>query len=773
MRTISGIKSSLLICVALVFLNGCDLLLSPEEKINLAVPLSEEVTITKIRVESRLPTQQTEQFEEMFRTKLKLRALTCGGGYVPSWLDSPENVAQRLQDTSCFRDHDKKLLLWLKLRLVGIVSSAPPIAPIPKGPFNYPLDGKPTAIYFADNAGVVLLQNSQETRIVEMVNRQILFSEKNYNKTAGALSPNGRVFTTSINRVQHELRSSEDGGLLLELPATYYGTELFWLNNDMVLYNSDQEKVKLIDFAQGKIVDIDELKGNLIDVFPTSGSNDEFLVMTNRMSSRVRKYTGTGNLDVTFLSSARTAPGTMVKTQKQSVTSDLKRRFSRSYNSSLLLNSVDVQEEEKVEFLPIRLLTASPAVDPDKIVLDMIPVGSMRHDRFLYSVSTKKLGRIVLENPDNLLGILYVPSLKKNLLIRRNQIESVTGFPVSEEIEVDDLLNEARLQESLRKLELKEKHQARISRPGKPRIVGAPSYTTSSSLGGAPKAERFECSNPRTNKEITQCIGQELRAEDSMLNSVYQSLMSQLSAENKTELRSAQRKWIELRNEVCELNIKESDREKWYQGVLQDHLKTICVTKSTQRRIKELKTIARYLSMVPGSKIVIDTPMPAVGSGSSFGASFDNKQSTKHSSGKWYFELQVDYAKAVRIGPVYLAIGVSDKKHFTGTMDNIRKSDATKKSVLYGIAIDLDAGKLYYSRNGTWIDGAPGSGGGQSIKPSRDYYALFALSVDSTASYLSQNAIVPNFGDTAMVSLPQGYKTWRNKGQSRKVLTPK
>jgi len=288
-------------------------------------------------------------------------------------------------------------------------------------------------------------------------------------------------------------------------------------------------------------------------------------------------------------------------------------------------------------------------------------------------------------------------------------------------------------------------------------------------LTTAIRANATECDDPKTSEEIAQCIGKELRDADAKINSSYKELMATLSKSDKTTLRLAQRAWIKDRDSICKLDTKESNRERWYQALLQDYPKTVCVTRYTRQRTAELASMLTKLAL--RSNDTNARPIPALSkppaTAPDSDLSYNRRPAAVHANGKWYFELAVNYAEAVRIEPCVLSVGVSNRQQFSGVLDNIRKRDANKDILRYGFAVDLDNGKLYYSRNGEWARGEPGSNLGQDIKLGQNYSVAFMVSADDIVPYLERKALVPNFGDSAMTyALPAGYSPWRNRTQN-------
>lgn len=270
-----------------------------------------------------------------------------------------------------------------------------------------------------------------------------------------------------------------------------------------------------------------------------------------------------------------------------------------------------------------------------------------------------------------------------------------------------------------------------------------------------------DCRNPGTSLEISLCLGQELRESDAKINQSYQKLMGKLSGADRLALRAQQRAWIKRRDSACDLDEKQTDREKWYAELLRDYGKTVCVSKYTRQRTAELDRMLQTLSVQP--EAAAESRREAAAPGKTTDLAYDNRPATVHEKGRWYFELRIDYRKVVDIGPIVLAVGAWDNKHMTGTLANIRAQDAGKDPGTIGIAVDLDNGKLYTSYDGMWREGAPGSNEGLDLKLGRRYYGSFMLSAVDQKPYLESGALVPNFGDRPLTyALPAGYRAWRD-----------
>ena len=92
------------------------------------------------------------------------------------------------------------------------------------------------------------------------------------------------------------------------------------------------------------------------------------------------------------------------------------------------------------------------------------------------------------------------------------------------------------------------------------------------------------------------------------------------------------------------------------------------------------------------------------------------------------------------------------------TMGFQQGSDIAHNDVI-GIAIDMDAGQLYFSRNGSWLNGQPGSGGGVALTRGQTYFITALLSASSSSS--GTDNWTANFGKTQFrYAIPRGFKSY-------------
>ncbi|MCX8069076.1 MAG: lysozyme inhibitor LprI family protein [Thermodesulfovibrionales bacterium] len=263
------------------------------------------------------------------------------------------------------------------------------------------------------------------------------------------------------------------------------------------------------------------------------------------------------------------------------------------------------------------------------------------------------------------------------------------------------------------------------------------------------------CDNPLSSEDVARCLGIELRESDAKINEIYKALMEKLSDSDRARLRQAQRAWIKERDSACELDSKESNREKWYQNLLKDYVKTVCVTRYTRQRTMELERMA---SDIASKSQKNKASVPA----QSFPKPADYKlwAAGSPSSGLWYFEVTVDVGAIAGFSPSALWMGCFDRKakHAYGTLFQIRACDTDGPLVRMGYALDLASGKLYLRSDGKWVYGAPGSSGGMDLKLG----TIYGCGIETTAliaPLIDKGYLQPNFGEKQFTyAVPDGYR---------------
>jgi uncharacterized protein YecT (DUF1311 family) len=274
-------------------------------------------------------------------------------------------------------------------------------------------------------------------------------------------------------------------------------------------------------------------------------------------------------------------------------------------------------------------------------------------------------------------------------------------------------------------------------------------------------ATRAQCDNPKTDAARAECIKTELKGSDSTINRIYGELMKSLAPDQRTTLRNEQRAWLKTRDQTCGITWSKGNREAWFEDLLKDYQKTVCVVRLTNARVQALENYQKTNSVTPAAD------SPAAG-GSDGELVYDLQSNEPKTKGKWYFEIKVDGVAIQKMAEVTLFIGVAQSEpeqgaaneqgEATGTFVMIRRNNRNPDSGTLGFAVDLDNGKLYVSHDGTWDGGAPGSAGGQDLLRGRTYKA-YLNSSSAVNQFLKTHALEINYGGKDFqYHLPDGFK---------------
>jgi hypothetical protein len=237
-----------------------------------------------------------------------------------------------------------------------------------------------------------------------------------------------------------------------------------------------------------------------------------------------------------------------------------------------------------------------------------------------------------------------------------------------------------------------------------------------------------------------------------------------LGEPERLALRDAQRAWIKRRDDTCRLATVPASRAAWLAELAQDYAKTVCVVRFTNERARDLEGMISASPSSPPARSAPDAAAPRNPApvsppiAETGGNVYDLVARTPRSTGKWYFETAVKPGDLARTSEQALFIGVRSNAQSIGTLLTLHKRDVAREPVNIGVAVDLDAGKLYIRENGAWRDGTPGDSGGQDLKLGRPYFA-FVTSSAALDPALRSHSLEPNFGQQPFVyAVPDGYR---------------
>lgn len=270
------------------------------------------------------------------------------------------------------------------------------------------------------------------------------------------------------------------------------------------------------------------------------------------------------------------------------------------------------------------------------------------------------------------------------------------------------------------------------------------------------------CDQPRTDAEISQCLAIELQKVYATHSVAHRSLTATTPAMPGVEYRNRENVWEKARNAKCEVDVRGPDLSAWLRVVAETPRKVTCVIRETREHQAQLEKppIAKgeqANNQAPASEPAAKT------------ADFVWISPVARSTGKWYFEVSLDKDGLTRTQdgvrdnwPMAMWIGCTDAKRSNdiGTLIQIRPRSAQIPETL-GLALDLDRGKLFISRNGLWQGSVTDSRGGRTIKQGLSY----VCGLESTLvirSLLENNAVNVNLGEMPFrFSMPMNYRPFQ------------
>jgi len=311
-------------------------------------------------------------------------------------------------------------------------------------------------------------------------------------------------------------------------------------------------------------------------------------------------------------------------------------------------------------------------------------------------------------------------------------------------------------------------------------------YGPAAALALAPFAalsgQSRECSGAIDPIVRSGCL---LRDADSDLNKRYEDLRRKLGHKEAATVQSTQRDWLKQRDSRCRIRSRAQSREKWIDDVARDPVRADCVLQMTEDRIGELARMQQEAG-APVLIAKIDPPAnaPVTASGDASTSRDDPSGRTLRSAhtrnrGRHYFEVIIEPALIRGQIEANLSARVNDGERWVGTVYEIKPQDVVLDlgpnsgvrivggnlgdirlpKVIIGVAADLDAGQLYWHRDGAWDRSAsPGSSKGIPLRRDGDFRAEVSAST-TLRPLIDQGVVAPNFGERPFAHpLPVGYR---------------
>lgn len=463
------------ICVALFLLTGCEQLsLSPEAKINKAYPINQQLLLAKTEALAQPDETRRTVISNEFESRMKVRALNCAKGYVPSWYTSTEEIRKNISDQNCFTNSDNETAAWLGLIRIGILLDKPALVPVPQDVPKYIVAaGKIQSANFADQAGVAALEVSQNIQVVDISSGKQFFQAAITNRDsqgAVSLSNNGQILAASSDG-KLVFYGVESGAVIAEIPAVK-ATRFYWLANNSGVFSGTNNKIIFIDFLSGKTSPIAGVQGWINRIIPVN--NQYFLLSSRRNLSKIQIKRLPGGAEA-FLVDEKPLDNLNWSQAATGLLADGSKFFY--LNQDLFLVSLNDMSQQKIAFAPIDLASVTATPDPDKVVV----FGSSRgltQNIYEYSIKQQALSPVD-ESQLASQWFIFIPALKKIGVFSESKIVLMDKLPVGEPVQLSSFVSQVAEAASLKKIEEYERRSA----------MGAPSVGYYPSASEAPAAE--------------------------------------------------------------------------------------------------------------------------------------------------------------------------------------------------------------------------------------------------------------------------------------------
>jgi uncharacterized protein YecT (DUF1311 family) len=252
-----------------------------------------------------------------------------------------------------------------------------------------------------------------------------------------------------------------------------------------------------------------------------------------------------------------------------------------------------------------------------------------------------------------------------------------------------------------------------------------------------------------------RCLEQALERADGQMNDQFKASIAALEGPKARELRDSQRAWIATRNRVCRIPRSSTTGKEWLSNLVLDHDRALCVYGLTNSRVEELRATAGGIPSDESSlKEMNDYGFPLA-----------------RSSGKGYGEVEIVAKGITAENTRFMQIGaVSDSQAFIGMQipgEDLTLAAGESGIYVFGFAADFDNAKWYWSVNGKWQNGEPGSAEGADFK-SGEAWSMHVMSPSRPIQLqLSRGGIVINTGKKPFhYAMPAGYEPYRIPAKS-------
>ncbi|RJX30852.1 MAG: hypothetical protein C4516_08900 [Oxalobacter sp.] len=421
MRKITAIIGSLVVIIVTLFTSTSlrEFTMSPEHKINCAVPISEKLRHAKTSVFEAATVAQWKEIEDELDARMKIRALQCAGGYSPPFYVRIESTKKHLTNLSCFAEADDEMAQWLSIRKVGVLLAKSALKPVPAlTPAYIVTDATIRNAEFAANAGIVQIETRDELQIIDIDTQKPILREPKGAMTVGPISANGRVFISGDGD-RLKIRDTESGLVVAELRGVR-ANEFFWLDEASALYNkAGTQNTFITDFSTGKSFPIQAINKNVMRVVRIPQTTNQFAIFSPKTVTKIELLRTPNGVESRLMDEKQ---GVVFSGESQlsGLNADGNYFFHVGRQITTTALSTLLSESTSLESLRARFAVATP--DPDIILLvGASHSASDNERRFLYSISKRTI--VPVEHSRTIAQrLLYVSALKRQASVSENKI---------------------------------------------------------------------------------------------------------------------------------------------------------------------------------------------------------------------------------------------------------------------------------------------------------------------------------------------------------------
>lgn len=428
-RTLALVLTSVWLCT------GCDAInnsgKSDDERINDAWPVSSDVNRRADQLRKLLANdKERESLENELKSKLVIRALSCAGGYKPSFLHSRDEVRKNLKNTKCFETSDQETAKWLGALRLAKLLEAPPLRSSSNNAVSiFATTFAVNTIKFAQAAPIALATSNKSVEIIDVSNGNSVYIDKDLSQHPSfvALSYNGRVFAVS-NLEGLSIRSAEDGELLGKFPDYQRMT---WIEATVAVgVKSNGRGAELINFSTDSRVAIKGTEAGATRILPMATSRPTFLISGYRSILKYELVRDDSGVQARLIDQKVGPPMSWSDNTSDATVNG--RRFVQASND-LWVTDLETLETQQISLKPFSARSATPLPNEYQVLIQGAMESGGSSKSLVYSIVDKTLSYVEDEqlNPERgytAARTVYIPSLKKVAVVTGTTVKLLTDI---------------------------------------------------------------------------------------------------------------------------------------------------------------------------------------------------------------------------------------------------------------------------------------------------------------------------------------------------------